>query len=161
MRLTPRRNRKFSIGKRSVRVNCAARSFENGKSPSSCFARSGQHFLAGNVGAEEGTRTPTAFRPPAPKAGASANSATSACAKYITALTPDCACPRGTVLLGSAASGVFPRGKKSWHIARSAGRQWRTARPFARLVVPRKGRRRRQAQLQSCHLRRRRKWTKK
>ena len=28
--------------------------------------------------AEEGTRTPTAFRPPAPKAGASANSATSA-----------------------------------------------------------------------------------
>ena len=29
-------------------------------------------------GAEEGTRTPTAFRPPAPKAGASANSATSA-----------------------------------------------------------------------------------
>jgi hypothetical protein len=30
------------------------------------------------LGAEEGTRTPTAFRPPAPKAGASANSATSA-----------------------------------------------------------------------------------
>src|ERR1700735_181678 len=30
--------------------------------------------------AEEGTRTPTAFRPPAPKAGASANSATSASA---------------------------------------------------------------------------------
>src|SRR5690348_16968997 len=30
------------------------------------------------AGAEEGTRTPTAFRPPAPKAGASANSATSA-----------------------------------------------------------------------------------
>ena len=29
-------------------------------------------------GAEEGTRTPTAFRPPAPKAGASANFATSA-----------------------------------------------------------------------------------
>src|ERR1700675_492915 len=28
--------------------------------------------------AEEGTRTPTAFRPPAPKAGAAANSATSA-----------------------------------------------------------------------------------
>ena len=110
MRLNRRRNRKFSIGKRSVRVNCAARSFENGKSPSSCFARSGQHFLAGNVGAEEGTRTPTAFRPPAPKAGASANSATSACAKYITALTPDCPCPRGTVLLVSAASGEFQEG---------------------------------------------------
>src|SRR5690348_7720630 len=31
-----------------------------------------------DFGAEEGTRTPTAFRPPAPKAGASANSATSA-----------------------------------------------------------------------------------
>src|SRR5580700_2459954 len=32
------------------------------------------------ISAEEGTRTPTAFRPPAPKAGASANSATSASA---------------------------------------------------------------------------------
>ena len=42
------------------------------------FVSLGEHFLAGNVGAEEGTRTPTAFRPPAPKAGASANSATSA-----------------------------------------------------------------------------------
>src|ERR1700722_7016968 len=31
-----------------------------------------------DISAEEGTRTPTAFRPPAPKAGASANSATSA-----------------------------------------------------------------------------------
>ncbi len=35
-------------------------------------------------GAEEGTRTPTAFRPPAPKAGASANSATSALGDSIT-----------------------------------------------------------------------------
>ena len=35
-------------------------------------------------GAEEGTRTPTAFRPPAPKAGASANSATSALPDSIT-----------------------------------------------------------------------------
>ena len=35
-------------------------------------------------GAEEGTRTPTAFRPPAPKAGASANSATSALRNSIT-----------------------------------------------------------------------------
>src|SRR6266478_9796277 len=34
--------------------------------------------------AEEGTRTPTAFRPPAPKAGASANSATSALRNSIT-----------------------------------------------------------------------------
>src|SRR5579863_1575813 len=34
--------------------------------------------------AEEGTRTPTAFRPPAPKAGASANSATSALPHIIT-----------------------------------------------------------------------------
>src|ERR1700691_3402113 len=34
--------------------------------------------------AEEGTRTPTAFRPPAPKAGASANSATSALPDSIT-----------------------------------------------------------------------------
>src|SRR5467141_609824 len=35
-------------------------------------------------GAEEGTRTPTAFRPPAPKAGASSNSATSALRNGIT-----------------------------------------------------------------------------
>src|SRR5882762_9206119 len=35
-------------------------------------------------GAEEGTRTPTAFRSPAPKAGASANSATSALRNSIT-----------------------------------------------------------------------------
>ena len=36
------------------------------------------HLLPENFGAEEGTRTPTAVKPPAPKAGASANSATSA-----------------------------------------------------------------------------------
>ena len=43
-------------------------------------SRNGVSDLLGNhgFGAEEGTRTPTAFRPPAPKAGASANSATSA-----------------------------------------------------------------------------------
>ena len=55
--------------------------------------RSGQHFLAGNVGAEEGTRTPTAFRPPAPKAGASANSATSAWAQYSIAHRPQLSLP--------------------------------------------------------------------
>jgi uncharacterized membrane protein len=63
------------------------------------------------IGAEEGTRTPTAFRPPAPKAGASANSATSASGKYNTAVRLDCACPRRSVLLVSAASGEFPREK--------------------------------------------------
>ena len=41
-----------------------------------------------SVGAEEGTRTPTAFRPPAPKAGASANSATSARTDSITSGEP-------------------------------------------------------------------------
>src|SRR5882762_7298016 len=45
--------------------------------------RDGPHFEVVD-GAEEGTRTPTAFRPPAPKAGASANSATSALRNSIT-----------------------------------------------------------------------------
>jgi hypothetical protein len=45
----------------------------------------GSNGLVGREGnAEEGTRTPTAFRPPAPKAGASANSATSALPDSIT-----------------------------------------------------------------------------
>ena len=53
----------------------------NYKNPSAHLPRQtrlGEHFLVAKAGAEEGTRTPTAFRPPAPKAGASANSATSA-----------------------------------------------------------------------------------
>ena len=49
----------------------------------------GSNGLVGREGnAEEGTRTPTAFRPPAPKAGASANSATSACGYTITRAEP-------------------------------------------------------------------------
>jgi hypothetical protein len=50
-----------------------------------CYsARFAISSIGEGVSAEEGTRTPTAFRPPAPKAGASANSATSAAkSKYI------------------------------------------------------------------------------
>src|SRR5580692_3877541 len=111
-------------------------------------------------GAEEGTRTPTAFRPPAPKAGASANSATSASAEYNTALTLDCACPHRAVLLGSAASGDFHREKNSWHIARNAGQQLETVRAFARRAARHRQRRGRcKARRPLC--RPRHKWTRK
>ena len=41
-------------------------------------------------GAEEGTRTPTAFPPPEPESGASANSATSAIFTMITSTKKSC-----------------------------------------------------------------------
>ena len=79
-----------SIGDPSPRVK-RTRSLR--LSPSARSARSGEHFLIGNVHAEEGTRTPTAFRPPAPKAGASANSATSAWAQYSIGSGPQLSLP--------------------------------------------------------------------
>ena len=56
--------------------------------------------------AEEGTRTPTAFRPPAPKAGASANSATSASPDSIT----EDRVARASACGGSSLRGLKPAG---------------------------------------------------
>ena len=97
--------------------------------------------------AEEGTRTPTAFRPPAPKAGASANSATSAAKPHYN-IAPKfsgggrreggpyrrlgcfvCACRAGTLFV--SLRGTWPAcckltsGGTPCHIAQNAGRQLR------------------------------------
>src|ERR1700690_1238830 len=73
----------FSIGNRSGCVNNASNPrqefFVAGVERRKSIQPDRAKFDIRN-GAEEGTRTPTAFRPPAPKAGASANSATSASA---------------------------------------------------------------------------------
>ena len=77
--------------------------------------------------AEEGTRTPTAFRPPAPKAGASANSATSAYGRVYHRLALGLRLPTPQRFASLRAQVGFPRGE-TWHFARSAGRRLRTAR---------------------------------
>ncbi len=109
------------------------------------FVSLGEHFLAGNVGAEEGTRTPTAFRPPAPKAGASANSATSAMSASIASpLGGRAAEPSRLPLPGPCAFARLrrrdPSGGSRWHIARNVELRWRKALRFARLAARPKAR---------------------
>src|SRR5688572_15002200 len=84
----PRGRRPFD-SLRSLRAPLDSACHEGG-GPSTRFARSGHHSIrpatreacaraqAESSGAEGGTRTPTVLLPPAPQAGASANSATSA-----------------------------------------------------------------------------------
>src|ERR1700675_1932667 len=102
--------------------------------------------------AEEGTRTPTAFRPPAPKAGASANSATSASPTEYNigtkSLVPSsrfpCVLEQFQLPLPSFPSFASLRrqragrdalGDASWHTARNAERRSETTLRFARPAV--------------------------